>query len=58
MPNDSTEKDNLDSTNIDDEKVKEIFEIMQRGSEEILVEADLKKKVTFSLQERKPLNVK
>ena len=47
MPNDSTEKDNLDSTNIDNEKVKEIFEIIQRGSEEILVEADLKKKITF-----------
>ena len=58
MPYDSTEKDNLDSTNIDDEKVKEIFEIMQRGSEEILVEADLKKKISFSLQEGKPLNVK
>ena len=47
MPNDSTEKDNLDSTNIDNEKVKEIFEIIQRGSEEILVEGDLKKKITF-----------
>ena len=58
MTYDSTEKDNLDSTNIDDEKVKEIFEIMQRGSEEILVEADLKKKITFSLREGKPLNVK
>ena len=58
MPNDSTEKDNLDSTNIDNEKVKEIFEIIQRGSEEILVEGDLKKKITFSLQEGKPLNVK
>ena len=44
MPNDSTEKDNLDSTNIDNEKVKEIFEIIQRGSEEILVEGDLKKR--------------
>ena len=58
MPNDSTEKDNLDSTNIDNEKVKEIFEIIQRGSEEILVEGDLKKKITFSLQEGKPLNIK
>ena len=58
MSNDSTEKDNLDSTNIDNEKVKEIFEIIQRGSEEILVEGDLKKKITFSLQEGKPLNVK
>jgi len=58
MTYDSTEKDNLDSINIDDEKVKEIFEIMQRGSEEILVEADLKKKITFSLREGKPLNVK
>ena len=58
MPNDSTEKDNLDSTNIDNEKVKEIFEIIQRGTEEILVEGDLKKKLTFSLQEGKPLNVK
>ena len=58
MPNDSTEKDNLDSTNIDNEKVKEIFEIIQRGSEEILVEADLKKKIIFSLQEGKPLNIK
>ena len=44
MPNDSIEKDNLDSANIDNEKVKEIFEIIQRGSEEILVEGDLKKK--------------
>ena len=58
MSNDSTEKDNLDSTNIDNEKVKEIFEIIQRGSEEILVEGDLKKKITFSLQEGKPLNIK
>ena len=58
MSNDSTEKDNLDSTNIDNEKVEEIFEIIQRGTEEILVEGDLKKKLTFSLQEGKPLNVK
>ena len=58
MLRDSTEKDNLDSTNNDNEKVKEIFEIIQRGSEEILVESDLKKKITFSLQEGKPLNVK
>ena len=58
MSNDSTEKDNLDSTNIDNEQVKEIFEIIQRGTEEILVEGDLKKKLTFSLQEGKPLNVK
>ena len=58
MPYDSTEKDNLDSTNIDNEKVKEIFEIIQRGSEEILVEGDLKKKLAFSLEEGKPLNVK
>ena len=58
MPNDSTEKDNLDSTSMDNEKVKEIIEIIQRGSEEILVEADLKKKIIFSLQKGKPLNVK
>ena len=58
MPNDFTEKDNLDSTNMDNEKVKEIIEIIQRGSEEILVEADLKKKIIFSLQKEKPLNVK
>ena len=58
MPNDSIEKDNLDSTNMDNEKVKEIIEIIQRGSEEILVEADLKKKIIFSLQKEKPLNVK
>ena len=58
MPNDSTEKDNPNFTNIDNEKVKEIFEIVKRGSEEILVEADLKKKITFSLQEGKPLNIK
>ena len=58
MPKDSSEKDNLDSTNIDNEKVKEIIEIIQRGSEEILVEADLKKKIIFSLQKGKPLNVK
>ena len=58
MPNDSTEKDNLDSTSMDNEKVKEIIEIIQRGSEEILVEADLKKKIIFSLQKEKPLNVK
>ena len=58
MPNDSIEKDNLDSTNMDNEKVKEIIEIIQRGSEEILVEADLKKKIIFSLQNGKPLNIK
>ena len=58
MPNDFTEKDNLDSSNIDNEKVKEIFEIVKRGSEEILVETDLKKKVAVSLREGKPLNVK
>ncbi len=58
MSNDSTEKDNLDSTNIDNEQVKEIFEIIQRGTEEILVEGDLKRKLTFSLQEGKPLNIK
>ena len=58
MSNDSTEKDNLDSTNIDNEQVKEIFQIIQRGTEEILVEGDLKKKLTFSLQEGIPLNVK
>ena len=58
MPNDSIEKDNLDSTNMDNEKVKEIIEIIQRGSEEILVEADLKKKIIFSLQKEKPLNIK
>jgi len=58
MPNDSTEKDNLDSISMDNEKVKEIIEIIQRGSEEILVEADLKKKIIFSLQKGKPLNVK
>ncbi len=58
MPNDSTEKDNPNFTNIDNEKVKEIFEIVKRGSEEILVEAELKKKITFSLQEGKPLNIK
>ena len=58
MPNDSTEKDNLDSTSMDNEKVKEIIEIIQRGSEEILVEADLKKKIIFSLQKGKPLNIK
>ena len=58
MPNDSTEKDNLDSNSMDNEKVKEIIEIIQRGSEEILVEADLKKKIIFSLQKGKPLNVK
>ena len=58
MSKDSTEKDNLDSANIDNEKVKEIFEIIQRGSEEILVEGDLKKKIILSLQEGKPLNVK
>ncbi len=58
MSNDSTEKDNLDSTNIDNEQVKEIFEIIQRGTEEILVEGDLKKKLTFSLQKGKPLNIK
>ena len=55
MPNDSTEKDNLDSTNIDNEKVKEIFEIIQRGSEEILVEADLKKKITSFLARRETI---
>ena len=37
MPNDSTEKDNLDSTNIDNEKVKEIIEIIQRGSKKYLL---------------------
>ena len=58
MSNDSTEKDNLDSTNIDNEQVKEVFEIIQRGTEEILVEGDLKKKLTFSLQKGKPLNIK
>ncbi|MEL0215033.1 MAG: tyrosine--tRNA ligase [Burkholderiaceae bacterium] len=58
MPNDSIEKDNLDSTSMDNEKVKEIIDIIQRGSEEILVEADLKKKIIFSLQKGKPLNVK
>ena len=58
MSNDSTEKDNLDSTDIDNEQVKEIFEIIQRGTEEVLVEGDLKKKLTFSLQKGKPLNVK
>tara|TARA_A100001015_G_scaffold136883_1_gene151824 strand:- start:81 stop:1334 length:1254 start_codon:yes stop_codon:yes gene_type:complete len=58
MPNDSTEKDNPNFTNIDNEKVKEIFEIVKRGSEEILVEADLKKKIIFSLQKGKPLNIK
>ena len=47
MPNDSTEKDNPNFTNIDNEKVKEIFEIVKRGSEEILVEADLKKDYVF-----------
>ena len=58
MPNDSTEKDNLDSTSMDNEKVKEIIEIIQRGTEEILVEADLKKKLIFSLKKGKPLNIK
>ena len=58
MPNDSTGKDNPNFTNIDNEKVKEIFEIVKRGSEEILVEADLKKKIALSLQEGKPLNIK
>ena len=58
MPKDSSEKDNLDSTNIDNVKVKEIIEVIQRGSEEILVEADLKKKIIFSLQKEKPLNIK
>ena len=58
MPNYSNEKDNLDSTNIDNEKVKEIIEIIQRGTEEILVEADLKKKLIFSLKKGKPLNIK
>ena len=58
MPNYSYEKDNLDSTNIDNEKVKEIIEIIQRGTEEILVEADLKKKLIFSLKKGKPLNIK
>ena len=58
MLNDTREKDNLDFTNIDNEKVKEIFEIVKRGSEEILVEADLKKKIASSLQKRKPLNIK
>ena len=58
MPNDSKEKDNPNFTNIDNEKVKEIFEIVKRGSEEILVEADLKKKIIFSLQKGKPLNIK
>ena len=58
MPNHSTEKDNLDSTNMDNEKVKEIIEIIQRGSEEILVEAELKKKIILSLQKGKPLNIK
>ena len=47
MRKDSTEKDNLDSTNIDHEKVKEIFEIIRRGSEEILVEGELKKRLSF-----------
>ena len=32
MSKDSTEKDNLDSTNIDNEKVKEIIEIIQIDS--------------------------
>ena len=58
MSKDSSEKDNLDSTNIDNEKVKEIIEIIQRGTEEILVEADLKKKLIFSLKKGKPLNIK
>ena len=58
MSNNSTEKDNLDSINIDNEQVKEIFEIIQRGTEEILVEGDLKRKLAFSLQEGKPLNIK
>ena len=58
MPNYSNEKDNLDPTNIDNEKVKEIIEIIQRGTEEILVEADLKKKLIFSLKKGKPLNIK
>ena len=58
MSNDSNKKDNLDSTNIDNEQVKEIFEIIQRGTEEILVEGDLKRKLAFSLQEGKPLNIK
>jgi len=58
MPNYFTEKDNLDSTNIDHEKVKETIEIIRRGSEEILVEADLKNKIILSLQEGKPLNIK
>ena len=57
MPNDSTEKDNPNFINIDNEKVKEIFAIIKRGSEEMLVEADLKKD-HLSLQEGKPLNVK
>ena len=43
MSNDFTEKDNLNSANNDNEKVEEIFEIIQRGTEEILVEGDLKK---------------
>ena len=47
MSKDSSEKDNLDSTNLDNEKVKEIIEIIQRGSEEILVETDLKKRSQF-----------
>ena len=34
------------------------MKLSKEASEEILVEGDLKKKLTFSLQEGKPLNVK
>ena len=39
MSKDSTEKDNLDSANIDNEKVKEIFEIIQEGLKKYLLRA-------------------
>ena len=50
MPNDSTEKDNLDSTNIDNEKVKEIFEIIKEDLKKYLLKR-FKKRSLFLARE-------
>ncbi len=58
MSGNSREKDNPDTEYTDADYVKEVFETFQRGSEEILVEEELKNKIVLSVQNQKPLNVK
>ena len=55
MSGDSREKDNPDTEYTDADYVKEVFETFQRGSEEILVEEELKNKIVLSVQNQKPL---